>query len=542
MRRPMPKMPPVRNKTIIFTGGVKEDISQLEMKAGELISGYNYEENDGVSHGYTSIDGYERYDGSPLASSIDGNPEDDVAREARRTAILEIPGSGSVEAAHIYDTDVYPVRNGLMYKSTVSGWSASIGSLTPGGSYTFINAAFSLLPTLQRVEVFFLVNGVDYPQYYNGTTLVPINHVNLPTTVFPTRIIEFKGRLFLGYEDGRVYFSAIEDPTDFDPVNGAGVFEMGQMINNLIVTPGDSLAVFCENKIIIITSIYDGTSGAAGNDTLSTYKFRTDEFSKRSGAIPFTAKRILGQIIYMDDRGLSSMETSDVFGDFSAKSISKNVQSSLLLKKNLVTVAGVDRAKNQYRLYFNNGTGYIVTFDMEKKVRGITNVVLPNPVKTFSEGADVDGDDFRVFTSNTGYLYKMDSGTSFDGAEISTKMTTAFFSYNSPSNWKKYHKITLETTSSALLEIKGKTEFNYRSNFVPKVQEDEFETGDIGGTWGIDYYSDFVYGSAEVQTPTLYVQGVGNNMSITIVTSNKYAKSHTIHSAIIDYSIIARMA
>lgn len=542
MRYPTPKMPPVRNKVIMFTGGLKEDISQLEMKAGELISGYNYEENDGVSHGYTSIDGYERYDGSPVASSIDGNPDDDVDREVRRAAILEVPGIGNTEYAHIYDTDVYAIRNGLMYKSTGSGWSASIGTLTAGGSYAFINAAFSLLPTLQRVETFFLVNGIDYPQYYNGTTLVPINHANLPTTVFPTRILEFKGRLFLGYEDGRVYFSSIEDPTDFDPVNGAGVFEMGQPINNLIVTPGDSLAVFCENKIIIITSIYDGTSGSVDNDTLSTYKFRTDEFSKRSGAVPMTAKRILGQIIYMDDRGLSSMEASDVFGDFSAKSISKSVQGSLLLKKNTVTVAGVDRAKNQYRLYFNDGTGYIVTFDMEKKVRGITNVVLPNPVNTFSEGVDIDDNDFKVFTSNTGYVYRMDSGTSFDGAEIPTKMSTAFFSYNSPSNWKKYFKITLETTASALLTLKGKTEFNYRSNFVPSVNEEEYETGDLGGTWGVDHYSDFVYGSAAVQTPTLYVQGVGNNMSITIVTSNKYAQAHTIHSAIVDYSIIARMA
>jgi hypothetical protein len=551
MRRQPPRPIPVQNEVIIFTGGLKQDIPQLQLKSGELLSGFNYQEEDGNTFGYRSISGYERYDGTALASSVDGNAEDDTDREARRTAITEVPGQGNVQGVHIYETEVFAVREdttdptrAYFYKATGSGWSTAISSvdrIETDGSYQFCNSRFDLLTGFQREPIFIFTNGVNYPMYYNGTSFVTISGGDLPTDVFPKYCVEFNNRLFLGYEDGRVFFSAVGDPTDFDGVNGAGEIYYESPITGFVVTPGDALAIFCEDNIHTLQSL--STVEADSSGVLeSIYKFQSKVFSNRSGSLPYTQERVLGKIIYMDDRGVTSLSQSDVFGDFDMASVSKNVQGALLSRKNLTTCSVVNREKNQYRLFFSDSTGYIFTWNIEKKIKGVTQIKYNNPVLTVSEGKDDNGDDFIVFSSNNGYVYLMDSGTSFDGEVITTRLSTSFYSYRSPSNWKRFHKILLETTAGKDLRIAGRANFNYKNPFMPRTDGETFEGEDAGGIWGTDKWGEFVYSSTVIQTPTLYLTGVGNNMSITISTSDKYSSPHIIQSAVVDYSILERVA
>lgn len=551
MRRRRETPMTVYSKVVIFTGGLKEDISQLEMEPGELIGGFNYQEEDGTVHGYQSIAGYERYDGTALASSVEATSEDDVDREDRRTAITEVPGAGPVTGVHIFDTEVYALRQDTisttedrMYMATSSGWTGitSADTITTGDSYEFINGRFDYLSGLQREPIFIMVNGVNAPMYYNGTSLVTITHANLPTTIFPNTLIEFKNRLFLGYPDGRVIFSAVGDPTDFDPVSGAGEIYYESPVSAFKVTPGDALAVFSDESINVVQALADVDSVNTGNELVSLYKFNSQTFSKRSGAIANTVDRILGTVIFMDDRGITSLTAADSFGDFDAKSISKSVQNGLLLKKSQITCSVIKRDVNQYRLFFDDGTGYIFTFNIDKEIKGITALRYDIPVMSASEGKAADGDDFIVFASTSGYVYLMDSGTSFDGNLISTKLETAFYPYIYPSRWKRFHKIILETTANSGLTFLGRAEFNYKSSFMPRNNQDTFEGEEVGGIWGADNWGEFIYSSTAISTPTLYVTGVGNNMNMTIVTSNKYTQPHTIQSAVVDYTILERMA
>lgn len=52
------------SKTVIFTGGINETLSNLEMKPGECYDLENYEEVSGEFHGYRSTPGFERIDGT----------------------------------------------------------------------------------------------------------------------------------------------------------------------------------------------------------------------------------------------------------------------------------------------------------------------------------------------------------------------------------------------------------------------------------------------------------------------------------------------
>ena len=349
----------------------------------------------------------------------------------------------------------------------------------------------------------------------------------------------FKDRLFLGYPSGKVVFSAAGDPLNFSVVEGAGFFYLPAEVTDLISAPGDALIMFTKGSINIAKTLAD--AGINNTESTFAYKFFNEDFSQASGCFRNTAQRIMGMIIYMDDRGVSSLEATDAFGDFNAGSLSRNVQKTLLKKKKQITCSTVLRENNQYRLFFDDKTGFVLTFDAEKKVKGITSLRYQVPVLCIDTQKNSEGDEVTVFGSADGFVYLMDSGTSFNGQEIETKLSTAFYNYGSPAYRKRFRKVTLESSAPRGLIFYGKLEFDYRSSYIPRGITESLESLGSGGTYGRDVYGKFTYGSTAVETPTLYDDGYGENMSVTITTKDKYRATHTINSYIVEFVVVNRV-
>lgn len=639
------KVTNVQSEIIVMTGGLKQDVSQLELKGGDLIDCLNYQEIDGVYHGYSSVSGYERFDGQELASSIDAPYDaeagtwDDTDREAQRALITEVPGSGPVRAVGVLNGIVGAVRDNAagtaadLFASTPTGWSAAIGGapilyfdagkdvaatpigfqggdtitgsvsgasatllhqnlgsglwsgagtakgllvldtissppfvaadvlsnggtvtatilaasdpeglfhLEAGGTYNLAIAAFDELVGAQRVDLVYSANGVNEPSYFNGLAQVPIIDINLPDAqgVYAVNIIEFKNRLWLAYPDGRLWYSGVGNPHEWDvATGGAGEIYLEDEITNLVVGPGDVLVVFCRNSTQIIKTITD--SGSVTANTIADYAFFNETYSKRSGAIRNTTARLLGDVYFLDDRGMTNLSATDTYGDFASSSISKNVQRILIAKKNTAVTAGVQREFNQYRLFFGDRTGYSFTFDKEKKVKGITQFKYLHQISCFAEGEDTDGTVLLVFGSDDGYVYQMDSGTSFDGQEIATFMAPAYYSYRSPTNWKWFRKATIEMQGETGLVLHTRPYFNYKETAMPSSIAAEYVMTGTGTPWGTAAWGSFIWGGG-TDTPKIYLTGYGTNMSLQIRTSSKYAMPHTINSMIVEYSRHAR--
>ena len=438
------------------------------------------------------------------------------------------------------------VTNADLDQADVVASSIENYTLSPDGVYDHIVTAFDLLVDHQRQPTLFFVNGVDHPTYYakHSDELRPILHTNLPPEedgVFACHLAHFKNRLWLGYSDGRLWYSAVGDPLDFDvEVSNAGVIYMEDEITGMTVSPGDALVVFCRNSIQVIKSLTDPTASQTDYTTQALYRFNNENFSQRSGAIPSTIARLLGEMYFLDDRGLTNMTTSDKFGDFTSASVSKNVQNTILSKKNQVLSSIVQRGANQYRLFFNDNSALCFTFDIEKKVKGVTQLLYKTDVYCTEESEDVNGDLLLLFGSSNGYVYQMDSGTSFDGDVIDTKLSTSFHSYKSPTNWKNFKKVTLEAQADKGLTFTGKPEFNYANANIPRSITQDYESVGVGGTWGLDVWGEFIWGSGQVQSPQLYIAGYGTNMSLQITTSNKYTRSHVLNNMIVEYALNAR--
>lgn len=474
---------------------------------------------------------------------------DDVAREVRREEITVVPGDDPIRGVTIYNGDIYAVRkdltltNDILHKTTPTGWYSFLQPMNIGGTYNWCIAQFPELTGHQREKVLFFTTGVDFPKYLDDDVITDITSTYLPDNAtegfYANNLIEFKSRLFLAYPDGRLVFSAVDDPLDFDPVSGAGEIFMEDEITNMVVGPGDSLIIFCRTSTFIIKALSD-VSGSS-DSAQAQYKFYKETFSKQSGAFPGTAQRILGTVVSMGERGITNLEATDAFGDFTIAFLSKNVQVTLLKSKDLITSTMVHRANNQYRMFFSDGSGLVFTFDVEKRVKGVTKIRYPIPVLVSASGTDSDGDLMFVFGSTDGNIYCMDSGTSFNGDFIDTKMSTAYDSYQSPTLRKRFRKISLELKADRDLEILGKLTFDYGSPGTPRTAQESLITDSSGGIWGVDRWRLFSYGSSIVQNPTLYASGYGKNMSISIATKDKYRTPHILNGVVVEFTPTARV-
>jgi len=262
---------------------------------------------------------------------------------------------------------------------------------------------------------------------FDGTTFTQLT--TGMTTDTPAHIFEYKKHLFLAFSGGSVQHSSIGDPTSWSPVTGASEIAIGEEVTGFQLIPGNVLAIMGRNS----THLLYGTS-------VSNWDLKA--FSLESGAIEWSLQH-LSTPIYMDDRGLTSLYAVQDFGDVKSKTLSQKVQPIIDAKKSTVVGSVRVREKDQYRLFFSDGTFLIFTFD-NTKIMGVTRGEYPVAVLVPVSVEDLAGDEIILFGCTDGYVYRADSGYSFDGNEVTAWLRPIFNHFKSPENNKRFFKIVLE--------------------------------------------------------------------------------------------------
>jgi len=137
----------------------------------------------------------------------------------------------------------------------------------------------------------------------------------------------------------------------------------------------------------------------------------------------------------------------------------------------------------------------------------------------------------------------MDSGESFDSFNIITKMTTSYYHYKSPRNWKRFISVMVEgdSTSETIFDIK--VDYDYGSKDLPTTEWIESKTGEtVGGSlYGTAEYGTAIYGSGVVLSRTpVYLTGFGTNASFKILTNLRFTRQHVIQNLLVDHTILSR--
>ncbi|MDX8400935.1 MAG: hypothetical protein R8K20_11920 [Gallionellaceae bacterium] len=455
-----------------------------------------------------------------------------AAEELARSKIAAVPGSGAVRGVWLYNGVAYAFRDNVagtactMFKQSVAGWVAvTTPALAPGGRYEFFTYNFG---GLAATKMMFGCDGVNKAFQFDGTTFTQITTAMVADT--PRHITAHKNHLFLSF-GASVQHSSISDPLVWSPITGAGEIAMGDTVTGFMPLPGGVLAIFSRNR----TSILNGSSAA---------DWLLSPFSLTTGAIEHSIQR-LADTFYLDDRGVTHLQATQAFGNFSASTLTQGVQVWLSHQMPSLTASVVVRNKNQMRLFFSDGTAMVMKFGDSQgnavtgviqgsHMIGITRSLFPQPVSCICSQEDNAGREILLYGSSNGFVYQMDSGTSFDGAPIAAFVRLPFYHYGSPSQRKRFRKIMMEVEAVNPIAIQFQPELSYGSSTDISAS---ISVAGSGGFWDVAAWDAFKWSGQLVETAVASINGTGVNMGLLIYTSSTYNKPHILQGMTVHYSM-----
>lgn len=388
-------------------------------------------------------------------------------------------------------------------------------SLPPGGRYDFRNHNFYGAANMRRM---YGVNGVGRGFEFDGTVMVPI--ATGMEDDRPLWIDVHSGHLFFGYRGGSVQHSSLGNPYQWQILTGAGEIGIGEEPTGLLGSVSGTLSVFGRNKVAVLFG-----------DDAENWVLRT--LTDSSGAVAWTAQ-MLGTPIYHDAIGLRALETSDRFGDFAVGTLTQMVEPLFQQKaRDRVTpVASIRvRPKDQYRLYWSDGTGIYVYIG-----RGAPEIMpfkLGFVPTCTAAGKDDDGEE-RLFAGDAdGWVYELDAGTSADGEPIEAFVRFPFNHVGSPAQRKRWSKAVLELDASPDTNIGLISEFGYADPDQPPGQEQAFNVQGGGGFWNELRWDEFYWSSPVEGRAEADLDGLGRNLSIVVASNAAHEKPHILTGMIL---------
>jgi len=448
-----------------------------------------------------------------------------LAIEATRTNIGQVPGAGKIRGVWGFNGKIYAFRDNVggtacqMYVSSGSGWQlVTTPALNPAGRYEFVSHNFGGNVATQAM---YGCDGKNKAFKFDGTTYTEITSGMTVDT--PEHIAAHKKHLFLSF-GASVQFSPIADPTAaWTPVLGAGEIATGQLVVGMDVQPGDVLAIFNRNA----THLLYGTPGVDLN--LVTH-------SAQKGAVEWTIQN-MNESIYLDDRGLSSLSTTQAFGDFQASSLSGDIETFFSAQKFTPLSSVLIRSKNQYRLFFEDKSCFL----MLKGRRGYQFIPVSFPVTVEAIcSIENEGVEHIYFGSDDGFVYEMEKGNSFDGGDISYSLRLPFIALGYPRNKKRFYKLQIEIDSVDQIPLLLYPDYSYGRVDEPSAQNPVSNTLLFarGGYWDTDInWDEFIWDGQAVGIAESYLDGNGINISLLIHGQSNYEASHTIYSATYHYNV-----
>lgn len=452
-----------------------------------------------------------------------------AATIAARALIERVPGSGPVRGVWAFNGVAYAVRDnlagtvGVMWKATTAGWAVvSAVTLPAGGRYRFQNHNFFGASNLRRM---YGCNGVGQAFEYDGAA----GFVSIATGTAidaPTHIACHRKHLFLGFRGGSLQNSGIGTPTVFTPISGAAEIGIGEDITGLLPDVSNTLVVFGRNRVDVLygSSVDDFDLRPVAND---------------AGAVEWTAQKI-GTPLYFDDAGLRSLDTTANYGDFIIGTKTDRIRPLLDAKKEagVAPIASMRiRSKDQYRLFFDDGTGLtaylnktteVIPFDM--------GGVIPT-CTCAAEGED--GNETLLMGDADGFVYRLDVGTSHDGEPIEYFARLAFDNLGTPTRNKVFHKVEIQIDTKALTEIHAVAQFTSPGDSYPVQAEyalDQTASRDAG-YWDSVYWNDFYWSSQTSGLAESHIDGFGRDISLTILGRSAEQEPHTLKALTYHYSV-----
>lgn len=515
-----------REAQILLQGGLDLETPALTVQPGRMLACKNFEVN--TLGGYTRIEGYERFDGQPAPSDT-REPAD---QELRRSLIQKPEGQGGIRGVTVFKGEVYCFRDTLadeqaLYRATATGWQAITLPVRAGGgrvqtvNYNFLAGA--------ATEVMIGTDGLNPAFVFDGTT---VTEITIPgETGAPKFCRVMNNYLFLGLENGHVYYSAVGDPTDFDPVNGAGGFGTGDYLTGLEPAVGGALAIFMRNRIAILY----------GNSPEEWAKVDLRNHDDKVGAVAYSALNY-NQLYYLDDRGLTSLQATQAFGNFASATLSTGVNPFLRIRRGQFVDGVVARRKNQLRWIFTPAAGLTgseiltATFNGNQMV-GFSRQVYNHQLTMAKSGELASGEEVIVAGTEDGWVLRLDRGTSFDGEPIEAYFRLAFSHMGTPQKRKHFLRGLFNLQANGRVDLRIKPLFNFNDPGSAAHRVSNLDVIGGGTNWDEGNWNEFVW-SAQINSEAYAeLAGTGRNMAFVVYSNTAEAASFTFYDVLVYYTL-----
>lgn len=344
----------------------------------------------------------------------------------------------------------------------------------------------------------------------------------------PYIVADHKDHLFLAYPLGQLQTSNLGDPLAYNTT--AALFGMGDEITGLASMKGAVMGVFCLNKIMLLS----GTS---------SIDWKMESYSQSAGAKHDTVQELAGNALFLDDRGLTSLQATQNFGDFEPSIFSRDIKP--LLDGYMTRMIGtrIAKGKFQYRLYADDGTVLTATIlTPEATVRpgdvAFSRWQYGHVPACIAQGDMDDGSEGLFFGTADGYVMREDVGQSFDGAEVNSVLRLHFNQLKSPANKKRFRKLEMELDAPDTVAIKFRQQFDYADGkYAASLTQEAIADGG-GGQWNASSWDEFCWSLPIMTQAEANIDGVGKNMGLLIWHASAIDRSFTLQGLLLQYTIL----
>jgi hypothetical protein len=445
------------------------------------------------------------------------------------TAVLTRAGTWGSTAA---GTIVYTVTAGTFssgelikdsgltttYCTTTSAGAAI--TRAAGGQCEFVNANFTGSTDTQKM---YGVDGVNPCFEFDGTTYVPI-YTGM-TTDTPAHVIVHKFYLMLAFK-GSLQVSGLGLPYAWSVVLGSAEIGVSETITGMVPqggnVSGSSLAIFTSNRVYIMY----GTTVADFKLVNSIYDI---------GYFAGTMQPVSNTTYGLTPRGIQNLVTTLTYGDFDFAAVSHKIQSLLVSKRGMQTVSNSSRIKDQFRIYFNDGTAIAMGLSGDQ-VNGFMPLNYGKAVRCIVTASLTTGQEVTYFGDDDGYVYQDNIGTSFDGSAIESWIRLPFNHSKSPQVRKRYRKAIFEVKVAAYSQVNISYDLGYAD---PDISPSAVTSDKLlidGGYWDQFTWDQFTWDSKYVSNPSISLEGTAKNISLLFYSNRAQDQSHTLQGTTIVYS------
>lgn len=353
-------------------------------------------------------------------------------------------------------------------------------------------------------------DGTNKPFIYNGTTFTVLDDAPSDLTG-ASHVAEFKSHLFFA-KGNNLIFTAPYSDTDFSAASGGGVIVVPHTITGLIVFR-EQLIIFSRSKIHRLV----------GN-TVSDFSLQP--ISLDIGCVrEDTIQEVGGDVAFLGPDGVRLLSATDRIGDFGLAVASRMIQSEVnsLVSGNTSFSSCVIRSKNQYRLFgysanrsVTTAAGVLATQFADQTAEGMAWSELLGLLVYVADSvySSLDSAEVTLFANRDGYVYRMESGNSFDGSNIPAYFSTPYFSINDPRIRKTFYKLTtyVDPEGSVSGNFTPKLDFDQEGTVQPAQIEISNTTTTVS-FYGISSYGTGAYGGKLKYTFTSQLVGSGFTIS-----------------------------